>query len=156
MLKKIGFGAGAWLSLVVLVSAILSFISTTIVQQLLIIVAAAVVGYAFGFGYFKKLPGDAKTGAILGVIWAVITVVLDWIVIGIGLAANLAVGSFRDAYLSWHLYVALVVLIAAVAAAGQLTRGGELMKKPIGKPAESPFKPQNNPPQPPIDSAPQA
>src|SRR3989338_10304650 len=115
MLKKIAFGAGLWLGLFIIISAVLVVPGASIIQAILKIVVFAAAGYGLAFYYFKKAPGDVKTGAILGLIWLAIIVVLDWLVIGIAALINQGDASLRLAYLGWPLYVSFLALIAGAA-----------------------------------------
>jgi len=113
--------------------------------QILQIIALGVLGYLAAFWYFKKAPGDYQAGLILGLIWVVVYVVLDWLLIVLAPLFGLSAVTFSYAYTSWYLYVSFVILVGMTVLASHFTRGGELMiKKPVS-PQVSPF---NNPPKP--------
>jgi hypothetical protein len=130
-------GIPLWLLIFILVSAILIIPAAALVQSLITIVVLGALGYGAGYFYFKKRPGDIRAGAILGVIWAVVVAVFDWLTIGVASLVGQSDFSVRGFYSSWEWYVALAALIVGTALAGFTVHGGALMKKS----AASPFTP---------------
>lgn len=150
MLKKIGLGAGFWAIMFIGISAIMVIPMPTILQKILGIVLSGVAAYILGVIYFKKSPGEIKDGFILGVIWFIVSLVLDLLITVQYVKGGIPGGSYIDGlktfYGTWNLWVGILAMFVTLVIVAKTTRGGELMKPPVPKPPRSPQQPSAGPP----------
>jgi len=140
MAKKIGFGVALWLIGFILYSGVIVLPLATIFQWIIFIVLSAIVTYALAMVFFKKNPGDIKAGAVVGLLWVIVGVAIDWAVVGI-MAISGQVNPTQvvgDLYSQIWFYINLVVVIAAAALAAHLTHGGQLAPTQAQPPTQQP------------------
>ena len=140
------------------ISALMVIPMSVILQQIGGIVLAGVGGFILAKIYFKKNFGDIKAGIILGVLWLIVSTILDLLVtVQYVKAGGSYVDGLKSLYGAWNLWVGLLAMFVGIVVAVKLTHGGELMKRPPASstpssPPSTPSAPQQGgqqPPQPP-------
>ncbi|MAF13607.1 MAG: hypothetical protein CMI53_01810 [Parcubacteria group bacterium] len=160
----LGLGVGFWAIMFIGVSAIMVMPISDLIQKIAEIILAGIAAFILAKLYFKKNPGDIKAGLILGVVWFIVSGILDLLVTIQYVKAG---GSYVDGlitfYSSWNLWVGFLLMFVGTALAAQTTHGGDLMELP-GKDhmqkqtqatQKSPAQPANppTPPTPPVPPA---
>lgn len=116
--KAIGFGAGLWMLMFVIITALIGF---NLYQGTAVHVVMAVVGGIISLvfaGYVK--PANAKQALVYGVAWVIISILLDAL---ITMRFNQAIFAYRSLWLGYAL-----VLLAP------LVRVYAMKPKPVEKP----------------------
>ena len=140
MAKKISFCVALWLIGFVLYSGILVLPLAAVFQWIIFIILAAIVAYVLAMIFFKKQPGDLRAGALLGLIWIIVGVAIDWLTVGIAAISGQANPTQLVAalYSQIWFYINLVVVIVAAAVAAHLTHGGQLAPSQPQQPTHQP------------------
>jgi len=146
MAKKIGFGVALWLIGFILYSGVIVLPLAAIFQWIIFIVLSAIVTYILAMVFFKKHPGDIKAGAVLGLLWVIVGVAIDWAVVGI-MAVSGQVNPTQvvgDLYSQIWFYLNLALVIVVAGVAGHLTHGGQLAptnpQAPTQQPPQMPMR----------------
>jgi len=147
----LGLGAGFWAIMFIGISALMVMPMPEILQQICGIILAGVTAFILAKIYFKKNPGDIKTGIILGVLWLITSTALDLLVtVQYVKAGGSYVDGLKSLYGAWNLWVGFLLMLVGVVAAAKMTHGGDLIKKPpVQQPPSGP-KPPSTPTPPPM------